>query len=119
EAEQAPVVVAHPGDDHARPEGRAVLAHAPALLLEAAGGRALELAARAALRAGVVRIELREVPADDLVRRIAEDALGAGVPARHVAVVVEHEDGVVDDAFHHQPEAPLALRKRAFGAHLP
>ena len=40
---------------------------------------------------------------------VALDALGAGVPARDVAVGIEHEDRVVLHALDQQAEALLAL----------
>src|SRR5947209_9623815 len=46
--------------------------------------------------------------AEDLLGAIALDALGARVPARHMALPVEHEDGVVLRAFDQQSEALLA-----------
>ncbi|WP_242468373.1 hypothetical protein [Burkholderia plantarii] len=46
---------------------------------------------------------------DDLLVGIALDALGAGVPVRHVAVGREHEDRVVHHALHEQAKAPFAL----------
>src|SRR5206468_5742284 len=104
--------VAHRADHHARPERRAVLAHAPALLREAAFARRdLELPLRLAVRDLLGRVEAREMLADDLGRGVALDALGTGVPARDAAVRIEHEDRVVDDALHHQAEASLALRE--------
>ena len=40
--------------------------------------------------------------ADDLVCRIALDALGAGIPAGYPPFRVEHEDRVVDDRLNEQ-----------------
>ncbi len=53
--------------------------------------------------------------ADDLLGTISLDELSAGVPGRDDAFGVEHEDGVVLDALHHQAETLLdliALRRR-------
>ena len=53
--------------------------------------------------------------ADDLLGTVSLDELGAGVPGRDDAFRVEHEDGVVLDALHHQAEpllALIALRRR-------
>ena len=114
EAEQPAGVVAHRGNDDARPEARAVFAQPPALLLEAAlARRHLQLPLRLAALDLLRRVEAREMLADDLGGGVALDALRAGVPARDAALGIEHEDGVVDDALHHQPEAPLAVGEQA------
>ena len=42
-------------------------------------------------------------------RRVALYALGPLVPAHDAPIGTEHEDGVVADAFHQNPEALLAL----------
>ena len=55
------------------------------------------------------------MPADDLLGRVALDALGARVPARDPALGVEHEDGVVPDALDQQAEALLALAAGVLG----
>ena len=75
----------------------AALAHAPGLGFKLAGrGRDRERAVRQAAGAVGFGVELREMPADDFPLGIAFDAFGAGVPARHVAVRIEHDEGVVD-----------------------
>src|SRR5688500_5671545 len=103
EAEQLAVVVAQRGDHHVRPEARAVLAHAPALVLEAPfGHRGAQLVVGPALVHGVARIEGGKVPADDLARAVALDALGAGVPGHDVALAVEHEYRVVPGLLDHE-----------------
>ena len=110
EADQLACPVADGAEHYAGPEARAVLAGAPALLLEMAGaGGDLQLASGLA-RGGLLRgIEAREVLPDDLLRRIAFHALGAGIPAGHSPLGVEQEEGVVLDALDHQAEALLAL----------
>ena len=116
-AEQLPGVVAHRRDDHVAPVGRAVLAHAPAFLLEAPlGGGHLQLPLRLPALDVLARVEAREMLSQDLLRLVAGDALGARVPARDAAFGVEHENRVVDDAFDHEPEAPLAVGEHALGA---
>src|SRR5262249_24646451 len=83
----------------------AVLAHAPALVLETPGpGRDLELHLALAGAHVLLGVEAREVLADDLVGAPALDALGADVPGRDAAVGVEHEDGVVEDALDEEPQ---------------
>ena len=77
--------VAQRRDDDVRPEARAVLADAPALVLEASVLRRLaQLELREMLGDVFGRVEDREVLADDLVGAVALDALGAGVPAQDV-----------------------------------
>src|SRR5204863_518661 len=87
------------------------LAHAPALVLEAAlGARDLELVFGPAARDRLGRVEAREMLADDLVGPVALDLLGAGVPAHHPAARVDHEDGVVVDAFDEEAETFFGWR---------
>jgi hypothetical protein len=50
------------------------------------------------------RIKLGEMLADDFLRAVALDALGAGVPGRYPTARIEHEDRVVLDAFDKAPE---------------
>src|SRR5690606_28969648 len=47
--------------------------------------------------------------ADDFLRRIALDPLGALVPRRDVSARIQHEDRVVLHALDHAPEPLLAL----------
>src|SRR5690606_9698714 len=54
--------------------------------------------------------------ADHLRRAIAEEVLGARVPAAHPALRIEHHDRVVGDAFQQQPEALLAVAKTLLAA---
>ncbi len=106
---QLPIAVAHPADDHVGPEACAVLAHAPALVFEAAlagGGFQLHLALARVLR----RIEVGEVLPDDLVGAVPLDALRAHVPGAHPTVRIEHENGIVLDALDQQAEAFSILR---------
>ena len=49
------------------------------------------------------------MPADDLVRAVALDALGAGVPVGDDAVRIEHEQRVVGDALDEGLEAALGM----------
>lgn len=101
-------------DDHMGPEPAAVLANPPPLLLETAFGRGLRQ--RPGRHAGgpvLVRIEAREMLADDFRRRIALEPLGPGVPADHPAVGVEHVDGVVGNGVDQQPVAVLIVNRIA------
>ena len=96
EAEQPALFVAQRGDDHVRPEARAILAYAPTLVLEAPlGGRDLELVLRPAAVDRLAGVEGREVAADDLLGAVALEALRAGVPRHDAAVPVEQEKCVV------------------------
>ena len=52
---------------------------------------------------------------DDLGRRIALDALGAGIPAGDDAVRVQHEERIVGDAVDEQPELTLAFAQTILG----
>src|SRR5690554_4218181 len=106
ETDQLAVLVAKRGDDHVRPESRAVLLETPRLVLEAAvRGRPRELVLGPAALDGLPRIKSREVRADDLVGRIPGNRDGALVPAHDLAVRIEHEDRVIADGFDHEPRA--------------
>ena len=75
----SPVVVADRVDHDVGPEPAAVLAHAPALGLEAALPSSATASARAGMpgRAILVGVEAREMLADDLLGAIALEALRA------------------------------------------
>src|SRR6185312_13523328 len=60
-----------------------------------------------AFREVLGRVEAREMLADDLVGKIALDALRTGVPARDAPRAVEHEDRVVGHALHQPAELLL------------
>ena len=115
EAEQAAVGAADRIDHDVRPEPRAVLAHAPAFLLETSLplGR-VEGAGGFAGGAIFLRVETREMLADDLLRPVALDAFRAGIPAHDLAVGIEHVDRVVDHALDEQPQLFLAVVQLGF-----
>src|SRR5262249_29421173 len=71
-------------------------------------GRDFQLPLALAGERVLLGIEAREVLSDDLVRSVALDPLGAGVPRGDVALGIEHEDGVVLDAFDEELE-PLVV----------
>src|SRR5690606_37573468 len=105
-ADQLSVPVADGIDDDVGPEFRSVLAESPSLGLELpfAGGNG-EAALGNAVGPGLGRVERAEMAADDLAGAIALDPLGSGVPVRHHAVGIEHEDGVVAYALDEKLEA--------------
>jgi hypothetical protein len=114
-ADELTLVVPDGGDGDVGPELASVLADAPALLLVATvppGHRELVLGMpRGLLPLGV---EHPEVATDDLLRRITVAALGAGVPAGHTTVGIEHEDRVVLDRLDQQPEPLLGPAQPLF-----
>ena len=63
----------------------------------------------------LLRVEDGEVPADDLILRVAVDRLRTGVPGHDAAVWIQHEDRVVDRAGDQQSELPI-LRHPIAGA---
>ncbi len=96
-ADESAFFVAQCGDHDVPPELRSILPNSPAFLLEPAiRGGTFELE-RWFPPIGL-RIKDGEVPADDFVRPITLEALGAGVPAENVPFAVEGEDGVVSHA---------------------
>jgi hypothetical protein len=92
--------VADRRDDDVGPEARTILAHTPGFFLDAHPGRGLaqQLGWAAALLI-LPGEESREMQSEHLVRFVALDALGAGVPGEHVAVPVEQINGILADAF--------------------
>src|SRR5262249_23746076 len=99
-------------DDDACPEERAVLADAPTFLFVAAlVPRNAERACGLAVGPVGLGIEARKVLADDLLRRIALDALAADIPARDGAGRVEHVEGVVGNPFHQQSETAFTFEQ--------
>ncbi len=121
EAQERTPFVADGVDQHAGPEHRTVLAHAPAFGLVLAFVRcAVERLGGDACPAIHVSVELGEMVPDHLVAGVALDALGAGVPVGDHPVGVEHIKRVVRDPVDQQAELPFALqqgllRRLAFG----
>src|SRR6185312_6168937 len=107
-AEELAVLVAEGGHDDVRPEARAVLSHAPAVVFVAAfalGGRELAVVG---VRGRLRRVEDRKMFSDHLARFVALDAARALVPRRDVALRVEEEDRVVPDALDERSELLIA-----------
>ena len=99
------------GNHHVGPETRAVLADAPALLLEASlPGGDLQFLAGPVPRNGVGGIEAGKVLADDFLGLVTLDVFGAGIPARDVAGDIEGKNGIVPDARHDLAEVPVHVR---------
>ncbi len=113
ETDEVAVAVPDRVDDHACPEPRAVLAHAPAFAFELAlrHGR-LERTSGFADRPVFLCIEDREVLADDLARHVAFETLRPRVPATDDAARVQQVDRVVADARDQQLEALLGRSTR-------
>src|SRR5262249_15621352 len=108
--------VVHGGDDDVGPEPRAVVPKPPALVLDAPLSTGdLQFPLRLAAAQVFLAVERREVPADDLLRLVALDALGPGVPGGDVAVGVEHEDRVVAHRRHEELEDLRALPQLLLG----
>src|SRR4051794_11468398 len=125
EADRRPVGLADRRDDDAGPEARAVAAHAPALVLDAAlAARDLQQVGRPAGGAVLVGVEHREVRADRLAGGVALQALRAQVPRGDRAAVVEQQDRVVADGLDEQGDlvraaAVVDLGHRTAVAHPP
>src|SRR5262245_2578074 len=101
EADELAALVADRVDDDERPEAAAVLAHTPAFGFgPTIARRGLQRRGRHPGRAVLVAVEHAEMLPEDLVRRIALDAPGAGIPRRDDAVGVELEDRIVDHGVH-------------------
>jgi hypothetical protein len=55
-----------------------------------------------------VGVKRREMTTDDLIRLIALEALGAGVPAGHATLAIQHVDRVISDRLDEEPVAAVA-----------
>src|SRR5919108_451204 len=96
-----------------RPERRSILPHPPALGFDLAGGhRHLQFVLWPMLRTIFRAIHAREMLADDLIRLIALQALGPGIPTHDVSRRIEHENGLVLHPLNQQAEARLVLPQR-------
>src|SRR5207302_1775848 len=92
------------GRGHAvAPKACAALTHQPAVVIRPTRlGCRLQLFLRLSLVNVFGGEKAGEMLADDLSLRVAEDALGPGVPSGDPPVGVEEEDGVVGHALHQQ-----------------
>src|SRR2546427_762404 len=90
------------------PEPRAILAHAPAFLLETPRARRyLQLPLRLSRTRVLLGIETRKVLADDFGRPVTLHALGPLIPAGDLSLRIEHEDGVILYGIDQQPQVLL------------
>src|SRR5882672_2493689 len=104
--------LAHRIDHDTGPEERPVLADAPAFFLVAAGFLGdPQRAQRLAVGAVGFGVEAGEVPAEDLLGRIALDALAADIPAGDDPGRIEHIKGVVGDILDQKPETAFAFEQ--------
>ena len=93
---QVALVVVQRGDHHVTPEAGAVLAHAPARVLDPAARPGLgEEPQRKPRATVVVGVEHREAAADGLVGGVALDPLRSEVPGLDDALWVQGDDRVV------------------------
>src|SRR5665213_2539411 len=98
------------------PKTAAVLADTPAFFLEFAFAfRGLQRPLRLTGGAILIGIKLREMPADDFLRKIALDTLRTEIPVGDVALGIEHVNGVVGDALHQEPELLFAEPQHPLG----
>src|SRR5690606_36527690 len=83
-------------DDSARPEAGSILANPPPFVLEAplALGR-LQRSPGQSTAPVLLGIEGGKMFSDDFVRFIPFEPPGAGIPARDIALRIEHVDGIV------------------------
>src|SRR5579859_750190 len=96
---QPPSRVPECGDRHRGPKLRAILAYAPALVLQRARLRGeVEVEGGDPVGLGFGPVEDGEVSADDLVLFVALDSPGPGVPADDGPTRVEQENGVFANA---------------------
>ena len=99
EADQFPVVVAEGSDQYTGPEACSILPDTPTFILDLAFHKGdIPQASWFPRRHIIDRIEDREVPPDDLVGRVAFEALGSRVPAQDLASGIEHDEGVLLDS---------------------
>src|SRR5688572_25581338 len=116
ETEELAVLLAQRRDHHVGPESRAILAQAPAFILEVtvrSGGTQFALGPLAFH--GLARVENGKVLPDDLVRGVALDQLCAEVPALYRAFRAEQEDGVIPDALNQYLEDARIVNQRGHG----
>jgi hypothetical protein len=101
-------------DDDAGPEEGAVLAHPPAVFLVAAlVAGDLQRALRLAVGAVSLGVEAGKMLAEDLLGRVALDALAADIPARDHAGGVKHIKRIVGHPLDEKAEIALTFKEIA------
>ncbi len=97
-------------DDDVCPEPRAVLANPLRFVfIFALRQRDCERSGRLPASAILLRIEAREIVANDLVGLIALDQFGPDIPVGNPAIHIEHIDRIVAHALNQQTEPLLAF----------
>ena len=108
-AHEPALAVPDGGGEALRPEAgsRPCGARQPSSTARPSDGRPLEGTRGASLAGFLRRVEAPHVLADDLVRRVALEALGPGIPVLDAAGPVDHVEGVVAHAVDEQAEPAL------------
>ena len=111
-----PVFVADGGDADDGKKTRAIIAHAPAFVFKMSLVQRLgQCLFRQAGGQRFQRIKNGEMPTDDFVSLITFGAFRTGIPTGHPAFRVEHKNGVILHAVHHQAETFLARAQGRVG----
>jgi len=101
ETQQISAWFADRGDHHTRPEQAAILAHPPAFGREFAVAQChFQHSLRHAVAPIAVRVEAREMLADNLLGQVALDAPRAGIPIDDVPLGIEHENRIIGHRLH-------------------
>src|SRR5271169_6945258 len=99
-------------DHHVRPEPGTIFADSPTLRLKSSllsGGH--QRACRQPVFPILGAVKYGKMPTNNLLRTIALDTLGAGIPVSDNAFRIQHENGVVRYPSDEKPEAAFALTK--------
>ena len=107
--DQLSVLVLDWVDDCIGPELAAVLADPPSLtFISALADGSFQRLLRQAVPAIMLSVEAGDVLTQDFVGRVSFDPLRPSIPARHVAIRVEHVDRVIGHALDKDPKLSLA-----------
>src|ERR1700683_5159779 len=103
------MVVVDRSDDHLCPELRPVLAYAPLFIFESAiADSNCKRVFRLSPSNIRLRVEMRKMPANDLVGTISFDTLRALVPGGYKTPGIEHHDRIILDALQQESEPLFA-----------